>query len=254
MALAIMSPIPRQSASAGKSDSGERIAIAFALVFPTLMTWLYFVGLADSPAFLQQIAYAAGKTIQFGFPLFWVLRVRSEVWNGRRQRSGTLRAGVGLGLATAAATVILYEVWLRPAGFFAGPDAQIRAKLAGLALDTAWGYAAIGFFYVFGHSFAEEYYWRWFVFRRLRKRASLLPALAASSLGFAAHHVVLLASYFGWDSPATYLFSLAVAVGGALWAWLYERGGSLVSPWVSHLLIDAGIFLVGYDIVRHFLR
>jgi membrane protease YdiL (CAAX protease family) len=44
--------------------------------------------------------------------------------------------------------------------------------------------------------------------------------------------------------------SSAVAVGGAFWAWLYERTGSIYSAWLSHLLIDAGIFWVGYELVR----
>jgi membrane protease YdiL (CAAX protease family) len=68
-----------------------------------------------------------------------------------------------------------------------------------------------------------------------------------------AHHVILLATYFGWSSPWTYAFSLAVAVGGAVWAWLYERSGSLVGPWLSHLVVDAAIFLVGYDLARDLL-
>ena len=30
---------------------------------------------------------------------------------------------------------------------------------------------------------------------------------------------------------------------GAAWAWIYHRSGSLLGPWLSHLLIDAGIFV-----------
>ena len=63
------------------------------------------------------------------------------------------------------------------------------------------------------------------------------------------HHILLLAAYFGWFSPATWIFSAAVAVGGAYWAWLYQRSGSLWGPWLSHLVIDAAIFIVGYDLV-----
>ena len=55
----------------------------------------------------------------------------------------------------------------------------------------------------------------------------------------------------GFSSPATWLFSVCVAVGGAMWAWLYERTGSLLGPWLSHLLVDAAIFAIGYDLVRH---
>jgi membrane protease YdiL (CAAX protease family) len=44
--------------------------------------------------------------------------------------------------------------------------------------------------------------------------------------------------------------SFAVALGGGFWAWLYERTGSIFGPWLSHLLIDAGIFWIGYDLIR----
>ena len=48
----------------------------------------------------------------------------------------------------------------------------------------------------------------------------------------------------------TWIFSLAIAIGGAFWAWLYHRSGSLVGPWLSHLLIDGAIFWIGYEIVE----
>jgi len=111
-------------------------------------------------------------------------------------------------------------------------------------------HAAVGVSYALVHSLLEEYYWRWFVFRQLRLSMSLGWAIAISSLGFMAHHVILLKTYFGWESPATYLFSFAVAVGGAFWASLYERTKSLYAPWISHMLIDAAIFLIGYDLAR----
>jgi membrane protease YdiL (CAAX protease family) len=40
-----------------------------------------------------------------------------------------------------------------------------------------------------------------------------------------------------------------VAAGGAVWAWVYHRSGSLLGPWLSHMLVDAGIFLVGYQML-----
>ena len=33
-------------------------------------------------------------------------------------------------------------------------------------------------------------------------------------------------------------------------AWLYERGGSVWSPWLSHLLVDAAIFVIGWDLLQ----
>jgi hypothetical protein len=44
--------------------------------------------------------------------------------------------------------------------------------------------------------------------------------------------------------------SLAVALGGAMWASIYERGGSLLAPWLSHTIIDAALFVIGWDLLR----
>jgi membrane protease YdiL (CAAX protease family) len=144
----------------------------------------------------------------------------------------------------------LYHGVFKPAGWLDQANGAIREKVVGLELDTVWKYAAVGFFYALCHSLMEEYYWRWFVFGRLRQVRGFAAAVGISSLGFMAHHVILLATFFGWASPWAYLFSISVALGGAFWAWLYERDGSLYGPWVSHLFVDAAIFLIGYDICR----
>jgi membrane protease YdiL (CAAX protease family) len=64
-----------------------------------------------------------------------------------------------------------------------------------------------------------------------------------------AHHVFILAVYFGWDSPWTYFLSLSVAAGGFIWAWMFEKTASLYGVWASHALVDTAIFIVGYDVV-----
>ena len=69
-----------------------------------------------------------------------------------------------------------------------------------------------------------------------------------------AFHVIYLAIFFGWSSPATYLFSGAIAVGGGVWAWIYQRTNSIYGPWLSHLLVDVAIYYIGFDLVRDSLQ
>lgn len=224
--------------------------LVFAMVFPTVVTWIYFVLLVGYPSWLQQTTAAIGKGIQFVLPVVWVFVVLREklVWR-RPNRRGAV-AGVVFGAIVLAAIFLLYHLALKPNGVFDGPAGPIQDKVRGLGLDAIWKYAALGTFYALCHSALEEYYWRWFVFKRLRERVSSWTAIVVSSLAFMAHHVILMATFFGWVSPWTYLFSLAVAVGGVFWAWLYERSGSLFGPWLSHLLVDAAIFTVGYDLAK----
>jgi len=224
---------------------GDLGAVLFGLLFPALGTWLYFVVLEDCPTVTQRVAYAAEKVIQFGFPVVWVFLVRRRrpSWPARPWRG--VGAGLVFGLTVAGAMLLLFYAWLVPAGLLDAAAVQIEKKLAAFALTTLGRYVLFGALYSLVHSLLEEYYWRWFVFGELRRLIRPGPAIALSSLGFMAHHVLVLGLFFGPLAPATWCFSLGVALGGAFWAWLYHRSDSLLGPWLSHLLVDVGIFAVG---------
>jgi membrane protease YdiL (CAAX protease family) len=231
------------------STLNRRCALAFALAYPTLLTWVYFVLLAGAPAANQRVAYGIGKAIQFAFPAAWAwLFSRESIGLPRPTRKGLL-AGAVFGLAVGGGMIAVYHSWLKTAAFFTAALEPMVAKLEGFGLLSPTAFIVMGVFYAVAHSALEEYYWRWFVFGQLRQTCALHTAIAVSSLGFTAHHVLIIAWYFGWWSPATWLFSAAVAIGGAFWALLYHRSGSLLGPWLSHLLIDAAILVIGFELV-----
>lgn len=236
----------------GSDETAKRrnlAAVVFALVFPTLVTVLYFVVLARQPSAVQQGAFGVGKFIQFAFPVVWVIWFQRAKISWIGPRSKDIAAGAAMGLVLLAAALALYFYVLKPEGVFDKAADAIREKVVGLGASSVPRYVALSLFYCVIHSLAEEYYWRWFVFAQLRRFTSLPAAIVVSGLGFMAHHVLILAVYFGWDSPWTYLLSLAVAVGGFIWAWMYEKTGSLYGIWASHALVDTAIFIVGYDVV-----
>ncbi len=228
----------------------EWAAVLFALVFPSILTYAYFVALAGESAALQQSTYAVGKIVQFGFPALWVGFVARE----RLRVTAPSSRGMGIGLIFGVGVVLvmlaLHQLCLRGTELFARPEAEVPRKIAELGIDSVTKFAALGVFYSLFHSLLEEYYWRWFVFARLRTLTKLPTAVVVSSVGFTAHHVIVLATYFGWSSPFSYVFSAAVCIGGAFWAWSYHRSRSLYAPWLSHAIVDAGIFLLGYRMVR----
>ncbi|MHC4399127.1 MAG: CPBP family intramembrane glutamic endopeptidase [Planctomycetota bacterium] len=238
-------PQPRTSRRA------DAFAAAFTLVLPAVLACVYFVWLAKSPAPLQQATYAIGKTVQFAFPVFWVLVIcrRRPAW--RPPDAAGIVEGLAFGAAVAVGMVVLYHAWLGPAGYLEVAQKPIVQKLQGFGLEGPVRYVLFAAFLSVVHSLLEEYYWRWFVFGQLRRLVPVPAAILISAVGFTAHHVIVLATYFGWASPATWLFSLAVAAGGVAWAWIYHRSGSLWGPWLSHLLVDAAVFVVGYDLIRH---
>lgn len=229
----------------------SRIApgLVFAMVYPSLLTWIYFSLLKDSPGVWQQAAFGIGKAVQFALPAVWVLLIarRKLVWSA--PQPGIMTLALAIGAAQIAVGLALYALWLKPAGFFDEPTKEMLAKLHGFGLDTRAGLIGLGVAYSLVHSLLEEYYWRWFVLRELEPALKPPGALAVSSIAFAAHHVIVLAGYFGWSSPWTYLLTVSVALGGGIFGWLYQRSASLYAPWLAHACADAVIFLIGYDLL-----
>jgi membrane protease YdiL (CAAX protease family) len=226
-------------------------ALLFALTFPTLSVLIYFVLLpgADASKAVQQAAYVAGKVLQFGFPLFWVLAIQRRRLRFPKPVAKGLVEGLLFGLFVFAAILALYFGWLGPGGHLEEARKPISDRLSAYGLTSVPTYVLFALFVSLAHSFLEEYYWRWFTFGELRRLMPVWVAIAVSSLGFMGHHVFILGTYFGYGSLPTVVFSLAVALGGGVWAWIYHRSGSLYGPWLSHLFVDAAIFVVGYDMV-----
>jgi membrane protease YdiL (CAAX protease family) len=142
-----------------------------------------------------------------------------------------------------------YFFWLKPEQLIAPFASLIRSKAASFGMGSPATFIVGAALLSLVHSLMEEYYWRWFVFGGLRRYMPVAAAIALSSLAFTAHHVILLASFFGGLTLPAVLFSLCVAIGGAAWTWIYHRSGSLLGPWLSHAMIDAGIFVVGYSLI-----
>lgn len=236
------------------------------LVLPTAVTWVYFDLLSTAAPAVQQAAYSLGKAIQFALPA-WGWRYRKSGQQAIGQQSNlsdtrnqavvidwpepdykrSLLWGLASGVAIALTALILYHWVLEPSGWMAGPTEQARAKLKETGLNSLPIFLAVALFYSLCHSGLEEYYWRWFMFRHLTLRCSMAIATVVSSLGFMAHHVLVLARFFGWASPLTYLLALCVAVGGVIWAVLYRKFGTVVGPWLSHAFVDAAIFAIAYQ-------
>ncbi len=267
----------------------EWAALSFAMLFPTLIAWLYFVilaappsqGTSDKPVLtrpnpLAQVAYTAGKVLQFAFPLLYLasfdrnsLRASREPERPTasreperptasrererpegRSKFTSLALGAGFALVVGAGILLLHFLILRTWLIETGTAAMVREKVEEFSAATPARFVLLSLFLAGAHSFLEEYYWRWFVFGRLRHLLTPTWAAVLSSMGFMAHHVIILDRFFpGQFWNAAVPFSLCIAGGGLVWAWLFHRGGSIAAPWLSHLLVDAAVMTVGYDLL-----
>ena len=239
--------MPDDSRLRKRAPSVLPILIA-AMVLPTVAAFFYFVQAQTLPVVWQRSAYGLGKLVLL-LPLVWHFRVERLPLPRVPRSVAWVPIGLAFGAFVSLAMLVLYYAALRGSPPFLDAAEAVRDKLIGFGLDSPATYAAFGVFVSLLHSALEEYYWRWFVFGRLRDYLAFMPAAVVGSLAFMAHHVVILGVYFGWGSLTHVLFSLGVAVGGFVWCWIYHRSGSLLGPWLSHALVDAAIFVVGYDLV-----
>jgi membrane protease YdiL (CAAX protease family) len=230
----------------------DGLALAFASTFPLASTWTYFVacGGHGKPSGMVVAVYAVAKSLQFAFPLAYVCLFDRD----RLARPIPDLRGWPLALLFAAvidAGLFGLYTFLQSTPLLEGVPAHVAEKLRELNIVGLWGYVGLALFVCIPHAAFEEYYWRWFVFGWMRRYLPFWPAAILAGLAFMAHHVVILVVFFPdqvWTLAVP--LSLCVAVGGVAWAWFYERTGSLGAVWLCHGLIDLGIMLVGWHMVR----
>ena len=222
-------------------------ALIFVMLLPTAATLMYFVVLSGNP--WMKGVYFGSKVVQFAFPLVWVLAVQRQRIHLTRPDNQSIRPGLLIGILIVAVGLGAYFAYLKTSPYLQSAPAQIGQKIADMGLTRPAMYIAFAVFLSIPHSLLEEYYWRWFAFGQLRRVIPLGGAMVLSSLGFMAHHVIVIHQFLQQDWTVTLFFSLCVAFGGFLWAWLYERFRSLYGPWISHLLVDCGIMYIGYDLI-----
>ena len=215
------------------------------MVLPCIASLFYFVFF--SAAFFTQLLYAGTKLFTVlwpAFAAFLILKIPLPKKGLDWQRHfESLPLGLISGIVIVAG---MFAVMQTPLGDIARASADnIRQKLTGLGiLEHYWFF---GLFLAVVHSLIEEYYWRWFVFGRLRSATPVLWAHILAGAAFASHHVVIASQFFGlgWG-----LFvGAGVAAGGIIWSLMYARQRTLAGPWASHIIVDLDIEAIGHSII-----
>ncbi len=220
-------------------------AVLPAAVLPALSAIFYFVIATEGR--VTQLVYSATKLFTLFWPLVawrFILKRPIDRWDWRASRHWkALPLGLIVGLGIVG---IAWIALATPLGDVVRANAhRIRAKTE--AVGILRHYLLFSIFLSVFHSLIEEYYWRWFVYGRLAEvTRGPLPHLLAGAF-FAAHHVVVLSTFFGlaW----AFFFGGCVGIGGIIWSWLYQRQGSLLGIWLSHMIVDMGVLAIGYRVI-----
>jgi uncharacterized protein len=215
------------------------------MVLPFVASLFYFVLYSDHPG--AKALYATTKVFTVVWPwaaLRFILRVPFPgPVAGVRRWVRALPLGALVGLLLVASFVAAMGTGL--GGVVEGASGAIGTKAGQLGiLDHYWAFAL---FLSLVNSLVEEYYWRWFLFGRLRLVLPRWPAHLVAAAAFAAHHAVVTTQFLplGWGLAA----AAAVALGGLIMSLLYERQGTVAGAWVCHLLVDLGIMGIGYKLL-----
>jgi CAAX protease family protein len=237
----------------GEIVKRDAVALTVALTLPSVMTWYEFTvlyGASGVDKLLLQVVFVIGKVTQFFFPALYVWFTDRSHLRFSIPRERDLMLGGAVGLVVGLGALGLYWILLRDTPLMAQTGQLVLRWLEEYQLATPAGYWTMALLMITLHAFIEEYYWRWFVFRWLHRYLPLGPAIVLSGIGFMIHHVVILSVYLpGYVWTGVVPFSVCTAVGGMIWAWLYNRGQSLYPVWLSHGLVDLALMGIGFDLV-----
>jgi hypothetical protein len=191
-----------------------------------------------------------GKAVYFGckawllaLPVLWLLIVERRRLSWSPVRHGGMTVGIVSGLLIGAAILAAYWLFARP-HIDAAPLLEIAGKNR---FDRPAVYIAFTLYIMLVNSLLEEYVWRWFVLSRCEAFLPRAAAVGAAAVFFTIHHVVALKAYLAWDT--TLLAAGGVCVGGLLWGWMYARYRSVWPGFVSHVLVDAAVFGIGWTLL-----
>lgn len=96
----------------------------------------------------------------------------------------------------------------------------------------------------FCNSFLEEFLFRFVAFLKLSQYTARKTAYAFSSVLFAVYHVAMIGTSF--PLPLLLLVLIGLAVGGLIFDYVDENGGTPYNSWIIHMFADFAIMTIWY--------
>ena len=202
------------------------------------------------PGVTGKMLGAVSRFWMLAFPVFWTLGIERRRPVLTLPTSRGLFAGILTGLPMfliilGAYALVAQNIDLQP----------LRNRARETGFDQPYLFLLVFVYIVFINSFLEEYVWRWFVFRQIElfvpagtgSMAGGSFAALGSALLFTVHHVVAL---FAWvNFPIVVLGSVGVFLGALVWSLLFAKYRSLWPGYLSHVLADLAILVIGFDLL-----
>ncbi|MEQ9372665.1 MAG: CPBP family intramembrane glutamic endopeptidase [Coleofasciculus chthonoplastes F3-SA18-01] len=197
-----------------------------------------------APGSLGQRIFSLCKVWLLALPLVWFIWVDHGKFRLCLPKKHELLVGTILGLLMFA--IILSAYWLLGQQWIDGMDVRTKAKQAGITSPKIYLGGAL--YFTFINALIEEYIWRWFVYKKCEVLVSGTKAVLLAAMLFTLHHIIALAAYTA-DWGVVLLGSVGVFIAGAVWSWCYLTYRTLWSSYISHILADLAIAIVGWHLL-----
>lgn len=219
-----------------------------ALIALILFVPAFSIGVAMSlfiaPGIVGNSVFTAVKIWGIGFPLLWVMKTDSTALRLPKLKGSEIKLGLGLGIIMFGAIMLTY--WLVGQQVINLTD--IRAKATEVGITNPGVYLAGCVYWSFINSLVEELTWRGFVVSQCKILLPKTLAVIIAALCFTTHHSIALYGYtHNW--LVVFLGSLGVFLAGVIWAWCYSYYRSITPGYISHILADLAIAIIGYRLL-----
>ncbi|MEL6442110.1 MAG: CPBP family intramembrane glutamic endopeptidase [Cyanobacteria bacterium J06621_8] len=222
-----------------------------ALVALILFAPVFSIGVIASlfiaPGGVGNTVFTMMKVWGVAFPLLWTLKNNRRALRLPRYKHREVKAGLILGLVMFAVIILAY--------FLVGQQvidtASLKSKAAEVGINNPYLYIAGCCYWSFINSLIEECTWRGFTVSQCKILLQPVAAVLIAAFLFTIHHSIALYGYTqNWLIVA--LGSFGVFLAGAIWAWCYDHYQSVIPGYISHILADIAIALIGYQLLFGF--
>ena len=217
-----------------------KLLLILAALVPLCATYLSF-----SNRDYFQFIYPLGKSTIILLPILWIWKNKFTWKNiidkwGLKFQKKDIRWGILTGLAISIPIFILYSTI-----FYKLLDANgIISSLPPIVLQYFW---VTAIFISLWNSFMEEYFWRAFLLSAMVPNFGWTKSILINGLFFGFHHYIMLNAYFHWGIALFLTFG--TMAGGWIWSWMRMKGLSIWACYISHVLIDLSVMVIGYIII-----
>ena len=198
--------------------------------------------------FAANYIFSSIYKIIFLFPLFFRLFIEKKTLKHSLFKNFSFKRfkkyifsiiPIGVILASIyVSSFLLFKDWL---------DLQIIVtKLHELISLNISNLIFIGLYIVIVNSLLEEYFWRGFMFEKLRKLIKPWMAHIFTGIAFSFHHIMF---YYNWFNMT---FFLIVTIGLIFYAimmnFIFQRYKDLLSCWLVHSFVDIAQIFIAFKI------